>query len=93
MSHLPRLHPEDLDALAKGVADEIASEIVASAEKATSMNDLMTFTVDEVAVMYKTTPQTIAQHCKKGLLKAERFGREWRISKQTLIDNQNGNKK
>ena len=41
-------------------------------------------TVKQVAKFTGVTEQTILNHIRSGLLKAERVGKSWRISRQSL---------
>ena len=42
------------------------------------------YTVEEVAEIVKITPYSIRTHINKGLLKAHKIGREWRVTKEDL---------
>lgn len=87
---MPRLHPDDLAELIKGTVEGLKPTHEEHASKQAFIDANMSFTPEEAALMLNQTPRSIYNHCKKGIIKAFRTGGEWRISKQTIIDLQNG---
>lgn len=50
------------------------------------MNNLKTYTLEEVASIIQVTRRTVYTYIKKGSLKAVKIGKYWRVSEANLQD-------
>jgi hypothetical protein len=89
---LPRLHPDDLQELITGVLEGLTPELKKLLSKDALVSSMTTFTISDAAKILDKSEQSITNYCSKGVIKAFRCGKEWRITQQSLIDHQNGKK-
>lgn len=92
MSHLPRLHPDDIKEIAVNVAGELKPLHSELLSKELIVAEMTCFSVDEVAKILKHDTTTILRFLNKDILKGFKSGREWRVSQQSLNDYINGSK-
>lgn len=85
--HLPRFHPEDIAEIVKSLSAE-ARQIFS---REITIQEMITFDIDEVGLILKKHPQTISQYCKKKIIKAFKAGADWRITQESLNNYINGN--
>lgn len=90
---MPRLHPDDLAELGRAIAGELKEDLRLINTKEGVAKDMMTFSIKEAAKILSKDTTTIYRWCNKGILKATRSGKSWRITQQTLNDHINGNNK
>ncbi|KGO88104.1 hypothetical protein Q765_03355 [Flavobacterium rivuli WB 3.3-2 = DSM 21788] len=90
---LPRLHPDDVQEIKEYLAAEIKAELRLLHTSDNTINEMMTFSVKQVADVLGKHPQTISDYCKKGIIKAAKSGKNWIITKQNLELYQNGEQK
>lgn len=90
---LPRLHPDDIAEFIKSLSAEMKQELRDLNSRENVIKDMITFDVDEVALILKRTPQTISKYCHKKIIPAFRCGTEWRITQQSLNKYMDGLKK
>lgn len=86
MSHLPRLHPDDLQEMSKSLVTALNETRAEVDAKSKVMQQYMTFSVDEVAKLVNVDPSTVRQFIKKKLIKPSRLGRTIRITQEALQD-------
>lgn len=48
-------------------------------------NEELQYTVGEVAEMSKQSKQTIARHCRDGLITASKVGKSWKITQNNYL--------
>lgn len=88
-----RMHPDDLKAHAKMVAEELKPELREILGKETQINKIQTFTVKEAAKLLNMEANTLYGHIAKGLLKTSRTGKKHIITQQQLNDYIDGSHK
>lgn len=82
------LNDEQLKQIAKHiVASGLLPELLEKNEKPL---DEQFMTIKQVASFTDQSTQTIINHIKSGILKANRMGKSWRVSRQSLKDYVNG---
>lgn len=50
------------------------------------MEELVLYTVDDIAEVLKVTQRTLYNYIKSGSLKAVKIGKYWRVKHQDLVD-------
>lgn len=84
MSHLPRLHPDDLQEIKKHIGEVINTAKDAKEAKVNDIKNKTAFTVKEVAVMLNRNHHVISRYCNKGIIKASKIGKSWSIPPESI---------
>lgn len=87
---MPRLHPDDLEAIIEGVSKRVGPQVVENIDKFINATN-QTYTVKQVAQLANSDHTTILRHINKKLLVASRVGKSWKIT-QDALDNYLNNK-
>lgn len=84
MSHLPRLHPEDLAELANMITRSLKEDLRALLSKEQSLSQSATYTIQEASLILNKNSQTVARYCRSGYIKAVKSGKEWVITQKAI---------
>lgn len=87
---MPRLHPDDVQDIKTFLAQELKAELRLIHTTDNTINNLKTFSVKEAAKILGKYHQTISIYCKKGIIKANKSGKQWMITQDNLKLYQNG---
>ncbi len=91
MSQFPRFHPDDIAELGRIISAELREELRQLHTKEDIINNNITFTLKDAAKILNKHPQTVSSYIEKGLIKANKSGKDWLITQQSLNNYINGN--
>lgn len=83
---LPHLHPEDLQALIDGVSKNVVDKLEEMLSKKENVSEMQTLNVRDVAKILNKDETTILRYIKRKLIKANKRGKEWIITQQSLTN-------
>jgi len=85
---LPRLHPEDLQALIDGVSKNVVVKLEEILSRKKHVSEMQTFSVKEVAKILNVDKTTIIRYINhpSNLLKATKIGKNWIITHKSLTN-------
>jgi len=83
---LPRLHPEDLQALIDGVSKNVIVKLEEMLSKKENISEMQTLTIRDVAKILNKHETTILRYIDKKILKASKPGKEWIITQESLTN-------
>ena len=83
---MPRLHPEDLQALIDGVSKNVVDKLEEMLSKKENVSEMQTLTIRDVAKILNKDETTILRYIKRRILKASKPGKEWIITQQSLTN-------
>lgn len=84
MSHLPRLHPDDLKEIKVHVGQVVSEKIEALVSKEHDIKNNAAYSVKEAAKVLGLSPQIVSRYCKRGILKARKLGKSWAIPQESI---------
>jgi excisionase family DNA binding protein len=83
---LPRLHPDDLQELINGVSNNVTNKLEEMLSKKENVSEMQTLTIRDAAKILNKDETTILRYIKKKLIKANKPGKEWIITQQSLTN-------
>jgi excisionase family DNA binding protein len=83
---LPRLHPEDLQALIDGVSINVVVKLEEMLSKKENISEMQTLTIRDAAKILNKDETTILRYIKRKILKASKPGKEWIITQESLTN-------
>jgi excisionase family DNA binding protein len=83
---LPRIHPEDLQALIDGVSKNIVGKLDEMLSKKENISEMQTLTIRDAAKILNKDETTILRYIKRKILKANKPGKEWIITQESLTN-------
>jgi excisionase family DNA binding protein len=83
---LPRLHPEDLQALIDGVSKNVVIKLEEMLSKKENISEMQTLTIRDAAKILNKDETTILRYIKRKILKASKPGKEWIITQESLTN-------
>lgn len=83
---LPRLHPEDLQALIDGVSKNVVVKLEEMLSKKENISEMQTLTIRDAAKILNKDETTILRYIKRKILKASKPGKEWIITQESLTN-------
>jgi DNA-directed RNA polymerase specialized sigma54-like protein len=83
---LPRLHPDDLQELIDNVSQNVVGKLEEMFLKKENVSEMQTFTIRDVAKILNKDETTILRYIKKKLIKANKPGKDWIITQQSLTN-------
>jgi excisionase family DNA binding protein len=81
-----RLHPDDLLEISKNISKEVSLAISTIYCKEHQIKELQTFSVEETARVLNVHETTVLRYLCLKSLKGTKRGKNWIISRQSLID-------
>ena len=84
--NLPRLHPEDLQALIDGVSKNVVVKLEEMLSKKENISEMQTLTIRDAAKILNKDETTILRYIKRKILKASKPGKEWIITQESLTN-------
>ena len=83
---MPRLHPEDLQALIDGVSKNVVGKLEEMLSKKENVSEMQTLTIRDAAKILNKDETTILRYIKRKLIKATKPGKDWIITQESLTN-------